>query len=554
MDDLPEGDVGKWAYWTGEDKIAAKEEERWVRAAKRVVTRYRDERAQTSNRVHNFNILWSNVQTLIPALYARTPKPDVQRRFGDPDSVGRYASMLMERALTYSLENVNLDPIMEAVVQDRLLPGRGTARVMYIPHYGDVLTEPLPGEFEASSDAASVVDNPGDAKKKDPLREVVYEEAVVTYVYWEDYREGPARTWAEVPWVRYQAYMTREQLVKRFGATKGKKVNLDFSPKGMDRASGENAPPDMFQKAVIREYWDRTNARVIWLAPGTPNLILDEVDDPLGLKEFFPSPDPLLATTTTDRRIPVPDYDEYRDQADELDKLTARIDILTDALKVSGVYPGEEKATLQQLIGPGTENKLIPVLDWAAWMDKGGLKSFIQWMPIREIAETLIQLYAARDKTKEMIYEITGIGDIMRGSTSPNETFGAQQLKANFSTRRIQPQQKAVARFARDLIQLLGGVIAGHFSAQTFSAITGYPKLQPVPELAPPPPQWLPAPMMAQQFVQSPVEQMAPEPPPPPPPPQLPPEAAAQLREGTVTTFRNGSRWTLEQGQPRMVA
>ena len=35
------------------------------------------------------------------------------------------------------------------------------------------------------------------------------------------------------------------------------------------------------------------------------------------------SPDPLLATTTTDSRIPVPDYVEYQDQAEELDKLTA---------------------------------------------------------------------------------------------------------------------------------------------------------------------------------------------------------------------------------------
>ncbi|OYV47809.1 MAG: hypothetical protein B7X10_04025, partial [Burkholderiales bacterium 21-58-4] len=220
-----------------------------------------------------------------------------------------------------------------------------------------------------------------------------------------------------------------------------------------------------------------------------PDVILDDIEDPLKLPEFLPSHDPLLATTTTDKRIPVPDFTEYQDQADELDILTARIDRLTRALKLSGVYPGQQKQVLQQLIDEGTENKLIPVEDWQAYSDKGGLAGFIQWMPIKEVAETLVQLYAARDKTKDLLYEITGIGDIMRGQTDPNETMGAQQLKANFSTRRIMPQQRAVARVARDLIRLLAGVIAEHFSPQTISMITGYPQLAPVPPVPPQPPQ-----------------------------------------------------------------
>jgi hypothetical protein len=74
----------------------------------------------------------------------------------------------------------------------------------------------------------------------------------------------------------------------------------------------------------------------------------------------------------------------------------------------------------------------------------------IQWLPVQQIAETLVQLYNARDRVKAALYEITGIGDIMRGMTNPQETLGAQELKANFATRRIVPQQKELARFARD--------------------------------------------------------------------------------------------------------
>lgn len=124
--------------------------------------------------------------------------------------------------------------------------------------------------------------------------------------------------------------------------------------------------------------------------------------------------------------------------------------------------------------------------------EKGGMQNIIQFMPIKEVAETLIQLYAARDKTKDLLYEITGIGDIMRGATNPNETMGAQQLKSQFATRRVQPQQRAVARIARDTIRLIGAVIAEHFSPATISLITGYPELAPVPEIGPMPQQWLP--------------------------------------------------------------
>lgn len=472
----------------GLDEIAGNEEDKWGKRGRKIIQRYRAEE-QGRNDPHRFNILWSNVQTLLPTLYARTPKADVQRRFLDQDDTGRLASLLLERALSYTLEHTGFDALMWAAVEDRLLPGRGTARVMYVPHFGDPI--PDDAEFEDSEAADAVVDSAGD-EDKPPPREVTYEEAIAAYLYWEDYREGPARTWRQVPWVRYRAYMDREELVERFGA-KGKLVQLDINPKGKDNSKA-GPSPDIFKKAEIFEFWDKSKKEVIWLAPQTPDIILDRQPDPLRLPDFFPSPDPLLSTTTTSNRIPVPDYVEYQDQADELDVLTGRIDTLTRALKVSGIYAGSLKAELQQLLDPGMENKLIPVPDWQGLADKGGLEGIIQWMPIKQIAEVLIQLYDAREKTKSLLYEVTGIGDIMRGETNPNETAAAQKLKSNFSTRRILPQQQKVARFARDMIRLLAGVIAEHFQPQTISMITGYPQLAPVPQVPPEPPAMLPGP------------------------------------------------------------
>lgn len=554
--DVDPGDAGIVSFWLTQDKIAAKEERTWVKQARKIIKRYRDERPDNSADVHKFNILWSNVQTLKPALYARTPKADVERRFKDADPTGRLASILLERALEYSLEASDLDSIMDSVVSDRLLPGRGVARVMYVPHFGDPIKEDAndenttgaagvvanagdqgeeagsasPGNSAGSvaggarpananssgvnggsaSDGANSVDGGVDAgsssgpAQAEAPREVVYEEARIKYEFWEDYREAPARVWAEVNWVRYRAYMTLDELKDRFGKKKAAMVNLDFTPKGSESSeTGKDGAASIYKKAEIWEIWDKTKREVIWLAPSTPDLVLDKKADPLKLNGFFPNPDPLLATTTTDKRIPVPDYIEYQDQAIEIDTLTQRINKLTEALRVAGVYAADEKQSLQRLFDAG-DNMLIPVEGWAAFAgDKGGLKNLILWLPIQQVAEVLIQLYSARDRSKQILYEVTGIADIIRGSTNPNETATAQGIKAQYATMRLSATQKSVANFARDLIRLTAGVIAEHFSPQTISLITGYPQLLPVPPLPPMPQAPQPSPM-AQPMPQQP--------------------------------------------------
>ena len=541
--DLGDGDSALYAFWMGQEAIAEKEERPWIKKSRQIVKRYRDDRGDNASGTgtrHRYNILWSNVQTLRPTLYARTPKPDVARRFDDQDDVGRLASTLLERCLSYATDCMDFDTVMSSCVEDKLLPGRGVCRVLYVPTYGEPLSaQEDNADFEQEGDAPAIVDSAGDTKaaqqgqkslpsqpQVDPLREVVYEETLLKYVFWEDYREGPARKWSEVPWVRYRAYMNMDELTSRFGKGKAKKITLDYTPKGTPEDRKDETPPDMFKKAIVHEYWDKTKKQVVWIAPGTPDLVLDKAEDPLGLKDFFPNPDPLMATVTNDRRVPVPDYVEYQDQAIELDNLTARIDILLRAMKVSGIYPGEDKQVLQQLVDSGTENLLIPVNDWPKWADGGGLKEFIQWMPIEQVAQTLIQLYEARDKTKNDLYEITGIGDIMRGNTSPIETATAQQLKTNFVTRRVVPQQREVARFARDCFRLMSNVIAEHFSPKTISLMTGFPQLQPVPQVPPQPPQFLPpqqgqmpqAPQQPPQASQQPGQPPAPQGPPQPQP------------------------------------
>ena len=108
---------------------------KWEGRSERIVKRYRDDSRQQNNPNARFNILFSNVQTITRAIFARLPRPDVSRRFRDNDPVGRVASMMLERALEYELEHyTDYKSSMDSAVFDRLMGGRGTAWVRYEPH------------------------------------------------------------------------------------------------------------------------------------------------------------------------------------------------------------------------------------------------------------------------------------------------------------------------------------------------------------------------------------------------------------------------------------
>ena len=90
-------------------------------------------------------------------------------------------------------------------------------------------------------------------------------------------------------------------------------------------------------QAVVYEIWWKPERKVYFIADGYDE-ICKEVDDPLKLEGFFPCPCPVNATMTNSTTIPVPDYAESQDQYAQIDDLTKRIDILTSACKVIGVY------------------------------------------------------------------------------------------------------------------------------------------------------------------------------------------------------------------------
>jgi hypothetical protein len=485
-------------------------------------------------RIRKYQMLWSNVQTMQSAIYAKPPHAVVSRRYRDQDPIARQAGEVLERAVNFSFDAADFDTEFKMVRDDFLLYARGVARVYYEPEY-----ETEDDQIEDISGAESIIqgpENPGlpqaggnagdrfagglggggilppglgvlgtlgggaggigmpglpggqgaigavpgarpGADRDEPCgpgsspRKIKFENVRIRFVQRLDFRHQPARVWSECQWVAFRAYMTRAEITKRFGAKVGKEIALDADPLADEDERGTAAGASQVRKAAVWEVWDKAKNEVLWVSPGYPE-ILESGKPYLELDGFYPCPRPAYGTLSPDSLVPVPDFVFYQDQAEEIDQLTARIGGLSDALKLVGFYPagpqGEGSPEIEKAMSPGFENKLIAVQGFSQFLEGGGGKAApIVWVPVEQVISVLEGCIKLRQQLVEDVYQIIGISDIMRGATDPQETEGAQQLKAQYGGTRIKDRQTEIARFCRDIARLVGQIIAQYCAPAT---------------------------------------------------------------------------------------
>ena len=439
--------------WLLELKIADKEERAWRKEAQRVNDKYRGE----SRNRNKFNILWSNTETLRPALYNSRPKPDVRRRFRDKDPVGRAASTIITRCLEYAIDTTSYDDVIQAAVMDLLLPGRAVTRVRYVPSFTQVGTPE--GHDEEAEDY-------GHESQEGNQEELAWEQVDVEQVQWDDFRRGPGKSWDDVRWIAFRHRMTRDDLVK-MNPEIGELIELDTADDD-DVRKADQAVADLFKTCEVWEIWCKEERKVYFVAESYKDSPIKVEDDPLNLLGFFPIPRPMIAVDDASSLIPIPLYAMYEEQAAELEQVTNRITRLVKGLKLRGVYD----ATISELsqIMRSDDNDLIPAQNVSVYLERGGLEKAIWMLPIDQAANVLRELYAQREQIKQTIYEITGISDILRGSTVASETATAQQIKSKWGTLRIQRLQVEVARYIRDLFRIMAEIIGEKFTPQTLAA------------------------------------------------------------------------------------
>lgn len=442
----------------------------WESRVERILKRYRDENRDKSKDggAAKFNILWSNVQTLLPAVYSRMPKADVSRRFRDSDPVGRVAGLILERACQYEIEHYPyFRNAMRQAVLDRFLGGRGTAWARYEPHI-------TAKAYDLPTDGDQVTED-----IDEPQEELDYECAPTDYVPWRDFGHNVCRTWEEVTCVWRKVYMTRQACVERFGDDIGEKIPLDSVPEELRKQNqmGGGDGSEM-SRALVYEVWDKQTLKAYWICPSMPEL-LDEKDDPLQLEGFFPCPRPLYATMTNESLEPVPDFSLYQDQAKELDTLADRIQGLINALQVKGVYDASV-GELTRLFTEGNNTNLIPVKNWAPFAEKNGLAGAIDLVELKPIYEALRAAYDSVQQVLQQVYDLTGISDIIRGASNANETATAQRIKGQYASLRLKAMQTDVALFASHLIQMQAQIICGKYQPETILKMAAVEEMLPI--------------------------------------------------------------------------
>ncbi len=491
----------------------------WREAAKQIENLYLDEDRGENTSSRRYALLWANVETLKPAVYARIPNVQCSRRYKDRDPIARTAAELMERATNTSFDLYDVDETFQMVRNDRLLPGRGQAWVRYeatIEQYEDDENEGPETEQITQGILAGLpgsepigADDEDDAHEEAEIFERLKDERVcVDYVHWADFGHNVAGTWSDVWLVWRCVYKTQEEITERFGAEKAAKCAYNAkAPASLpERISG--AAADVTEEFCrIYECWDRRKRRVTWITEGMRMEPLDEGEPPVNFSGFFPCPRPCYATKISRSLIPRPDYAYYRDQAKEINDLTDKIANMTGWLVVKGFVPGSPSRvsdSIEEIIRDKGNRELFTQVDsWQEWTERGGISKLIDWMPIDMIVATIQAAISARNQLIQDVFQITGISDILRGQSDPNETLGAQQLKAQTGSSRIRNTKDEIARFCRDIGRLTAEVIAEKFEPETIAALTGYTykAAEPIPAALglPMPDMALPGTMPAQQ-------------------------------------------------------
>lgn len=378
-----------------------------------------------------FQLFWANIAVLGPSIYSRPPISVVVPRFKDRKPLPRAGAELLERSTNVAFDMEDIDSVMRAIRDDLTVSARGVAWLRY----------------EASG-------------KGDKFKERV----CIDHSDRKDFAHDPAQKWKEVDWVAKRSWLSKPAMRKRFKKQSGNAYQDCTYTKRKDDDDDAGG-----MKAGVWELWSKSRNKVVWVAPGC-DVVLDEDTPHLTLEGFFPCPRPAYATVQRRSLIPIPDMLFYKDQLEEINELTARISALTEALRVRGFYPagaGDIGDAIEAAIKISDNNQiLVPIANWAM-IGQGGVKDMIVWLPLDMIATTVTQLVNLRKQLIDDVYQITGLSDIMRGTTAASETATAQQLKSQYGSIRIRDRQDEMIRIARDITRITAEIMAENFRQET---------------------------------------------------------------------------------------
>lgn len=376
-----------------------------------------------------FNIYWASVQVILPSVYSRPPVPVVVPKFKDRSPVKRTAAELLERSSIAGFDLTDIDQVMLGVRDGLVLHGRGVIWVSY---------ESKEGEDE---------------------------KVCIERLNRREFISDTVRDWSEVQCVARGAWMTRKQMRKRFQESSGELyLNANFSRRKDDDRVGYRSH---LEQALVWEIWDSAEDEVTWVTEGCDEW-LDQNEPHLKLRKKLPCPRPAYGTVEPDTLKPTPLFNYIVDQMGTINELTVRIHDLTQKLVVKGIVAagndvGEAVEKAYREIN--ASHMLIPVASMQAMSSGAG--GLVEWLPIQQVAETILAAVQSRREIIGNVQELLGIADIMRGDSEAQETAKAQTIKVQYGSVRVRDMINELVRIAKDTVGIMAEIMAEEFDFDT---------------------------------------------------------------------------------------
>lgn len=431
-----------------------KEFSRWLSKARGYYDDYEKEDLANEgkqNDTSSNSVFYSNVEILKPASYSATPNAQIMRRKTNSKQVYKDASEILQQGCAYFIDEANFDYALNQAVQDRLIVGRGTVWLDYL------------------EEENSYFDNVSQTTVNDNKQDIRFD-----YVHYEDFGHTVVEKWEQVGQVWRTIYLNKKDFKASFPGAPYDDALFSHKSKNDDDSS------NMSNRAAVIELWCKeTRAQYYFCKANSDKK--DDVDFlkvNRGFREysgFFPCPMPLYGNLKNKSLIPKPDYDHYQPLVKKIESIDCQIDDLLSDIKVRGIFENSLKGIKEMLEG---KNNFTGVDTLKAITENGGVQNLIQMYDFSPSIAALNVLYQARQFWEQKIHDITGISDIVRGVSDPNETAKAQHFKGQYAGQRLSVRQKAVQIFCRDLIVILAETLALYFSEKNLYEISEIIDLQ----------------------------------------------------------------------------
>lgn len=388
-------------------------------------------------------LLWTTTQIQNSGIYSNTPVVDVRPRNDENNPIFKTASDVLERGISFFVDDKAFSDSFHRVVDDYLVSGLGVVRVKV----DSEITE-IPSQLDEYGEE-------GEPEEAIGNQSVRWE-----YVPWRRFGWEPGNNWHHTDWVYFRHRMTQAQIRKRFGKT------VKASKDKTDKRSINSANSRTFD---VYEVWDKQAKKVLFIGKGESKPI-EVSDDPLGLSGFFPMPPPLFTNLPSEELIPRPDYDYIVAYDVELNRLQQRRMGVLEQLRVSGAYDQglPELGDILEL----EDGEMKPIQNLLARLKGQGFDNAIFFLPLEEKIRTLDKLTEQIAFVMQQVERVLGIADIVQGSSNVNEGVGTQALKSRWAGVRLARKRNDVQYTLREMMRIMGQVLTSHFTDENLSRLT----------------------------------------------------------------------------------